>query len=215
MSNIVQFPRVQQLTTYRNFRRVCFVAFIHYCLRGRRAESRLVRIFWRIAIPVNYFFTNLYPHRPLRFLRIPRNFHSIWFHRFLPLKSRRHYNPATSFLGAGDALLAIVHQIGTPIFPVSPLRNFFQFPEAPAFGNTRHFVAIISNERRLTPRFPVAAAPTFVRHFGAREKKLRRWTLALARASPFPQNRADLSRTRRFRRKCKCPPFPHLPRPSK
>jgi hypothetical protein len=91
---------------------------------------------------VNHLFANLNSHLPLRLPSVPRNFHTIWPHRFLPLQSPR----------------AIIVQ---PPFSSEPGRSsprhngqFLQSPEAPASGTPRHF------SKTFPALAPCSAAPT-------------------------------------------------------
>jgi hypothetical protein len=110
---------------------------------------------------VNHLFANLNSHLPLRLPSVPRNFHTIWPHRFLPLQSPRHYNAATLFFRARphhprhNGLFVQLPQIPIPATTSYSFRArstaqyngpLLRSPEAPASGNTCHLVAIISNE---------------------------------------------------------------------
>src|SRR5271154_225275 len=76
-----------RLTTNANGRDVQFVAFVLYGFLNCRAKGLIVCILRHVATTTNHFFANFDSDQPLRLRRIPQDFHTLWTHGFLHLKT--------------------------------------------------------------------------------------------------------------------------------
>src|SRR6266481_4419249 len=90
-------------------RKIGFIALLLHGLLRRCAKRAFVRILRQIAIAANHLFAIHNANQPLRFARVPGNFHLIGTHSYLLLlQSRALHTPVASSLtqsGCGSPLL--------------------------------------------------------------------------------------------------------------